>query len=58
MTPHPLIVEDMNTKYGPSRFLTRGKGMAAASSMHTSSAWPSLWESVGCIYLKKKEAEN
>lgn len=37
----------MNTRYGPNRFLTNGRGIAAASSIHTNSAWPNLWASEG-----------
>jgi hypothetical protein len=31
-------------------FRTRGRGIAAASSMMTSSAWPRTWESSGAMY--------
>lgn len=31
---------------------TRGRGIAAASSMMTSSAWPRTWESSGEMYWK------
>ena len=50
MITHPLIVEAMKMRYGPIRFLTRGRGMAAASSMQSSSACSSLWASEGCRY--------
>lgn len=36
--PYPFTVNDRNTRYGPIRSLTSGRGMAAASSMTTSSA--------------------
>ena len=50
LSAYPLTVEAMNTRYGPRRFLTRGRGMAAASSIHTSSACSSLWLSPGWMY--------
>lgn len=34
-----LPVDDMNTRYGPMSFFTVGRGMAAASSIATSSAY-------------------
>jgi hypothetical protein len=43
-------VYKISTRYGPRSSLTRGSGMAAASSMTTSSAWPSLCASVGWTY--------
>ncbi len=52
ISTHPLTVEDMKTRYGPSRFLTSGSGMAAASSIQTNSAWPNLAASLGWIYWK------
>lgn len=39
---NPFTVEDRKTRYGPRRALTRGNGIAAASSITTSSAWPSF----------------
>ena len=36
------MVEAIKTRYGPSRALTKGSGIAAASSITTSSAWESL----------------
>jgi hypothetical protein len=35
---YPLIVDDKNTKYGPSNYLTIVIGIAAASSTTKSSA--------------------
>ena len=35
---YPFTVEQRNTRYGPSRVFTTGKGMAAASSITNSSA--------------------
>lgn len=55
---NPLIVDARNTRYGPSMFLTYGRGMAAASSMTRSSAWPSLCASVGWMYWKKVGTVN
>lgn len=46
------MVEAMKTRYGPSRFFTRGRGMAAASSMTSSSAWPSFTASPGWMYCR------
>ena len=51
---YPFTVDDMKTRYGPSRFLTSGRGIAAASSMHTSSAWPNLCASPGWMYCTEK----
>ena len=48
----------MKTRYGPRSFFTNGRGIAAASSITTNSAWPNLWASVGRIYCKKVEAKN
>ena len=47
---YPLIVDARKTRYGPIRLRTSGKGMAAASSMITSSAWPRTCASSGCMY--------
>ena len=52
VTPYPFTVDDRNTRYGPMRSLTKGSGMAAASSITTNSAWPSLWASDGWMYWK------
>lgn len=35
---YPLIVEAINTRYGPRRLRTSGRGIAAASSMMSNSA--------------------
>lgn len=48
------MVEAMKTKYGPSSFFTSGSGMAAASSMTSSSAWPSFTASAGWMYWRRK----
>ena len=39
---YPLIVELKNTKYGPNNFLTYVKGIAAASSITSKSAYLKL----------------
>ena len=49
---YPWTVEDMKTRYGPRSCLTSGSGMAAASSIQTSSAWPSFWWSDGWMYCR------
>lgn len=49
---YPFMVEAMKTRYGPRRLRTRGRGMAAASSMMTSSAWPRTCASCGWMYCK------
>ena len=49
---YPLMVDAMNTRYGPRRLRTRGRGIAAASSMMTSSACPKTWASSGWMYYK------
>lgn len=36
---YPVTVLLKNTKYGPNNFFTIGNGIAAASSITTSSAW-------------------
>lgn len=54
--PYPFTVDDRNTRYGPMRSLTSGSGMAAASSMTTNSAWPSLCASDGWMYWKWKNS--
>lgn len=52
---YPETVEDRNTKYGPKSLRTSGKGMAAASSMTTSSAWPRQLLSPGAMYYGGSE---
>jgi len=54
------MVEAMNTRYGPSSFFTNGSGIAAASSITTSSACSSLCESPALMYYErdKKVSKN
>lgn len=52
------MVEAMKTRYGPSSFFTRGSGMAAASSMTSSSAWPNFTASAGWMYCWRQEDED
>ena len=47
---YPLMVDAMKTRYGPISRRTSGRGIAAASSTTTSSAWSSLCESDGWMY--------
>ena len=55
---YPLMVEAIKTRYGPSKFFTRGRGMAAASSITTSSACPNFTASAGWIYWPTKKENN
>jgi len=48
----PWTVEDMKTRCGPRSCFTSGRGIAAASSIQTSSAWPSFWWSDGWMYCQ------
>ena len=47
---HPLTVEHRKTRYGPSSCFTTGSGMAAASSMISSSACASRSWCCGWMY--------
>lgn len=49
------MVDDRNTKYGPNMAFTKGNGMAAASSITTSSAWVNFLPSDGWMYWKMKK---
>jgi hypothetical protein len=52
---YPFTVDERKTRYGPSRDLTTGNGIAAASSITSSSTWESFSCSCGCIYCKEMQ---
>ena len=47
LSPSHLPVLDMKTRYGPRSFFTVGRGIAAASSIATNSAYASMCEREG-----------
>lgn len=53
---YPLTVDDRKTRYGPSKDLTIGNGIAAASSMTRSSTWESFPWSCGFRYCNIKNS--